>query len=58
MKPKVEKKSKKKKKKQNGGDWEADADVEALAEDVKLKRKLYPGLALPNDPAARVSIVS
>ena len=56
MKPKVEKKSKKKKKKLKGEGqaWEADADMEALSEDVKIKRARFPGLALPNNPDARV----
>ena len=60
MKPKTEKvKSKKKKKKKDkdpdesgGGEWGEAADK--LSEDIKLKQKMFPGLALPDNPAARV----
>ena len=63
MKPKTEKvKSKKKKKKKDkdpdesggGGEWGEAADK--LSEDIKLKQKIFPGLALPDNPAARVRI--
>ena len=55
MKPKTEKvKKKKKKKKKTEGDWEEQADKES--EDIKLKKKMFPGLALPDDPNVRVLI--
>lgn len=31
-------------------------DEEEVSEDISLKKKLYPGLALPNNPDVRVSV--
>ena len=63
MKPKTTDKSKSKKKKKKkekaasgggGGEWGEEADRES--EDVKIKKKMFPGLAIPDDPSARVSV--
>ena len=58
MKPQVkEKKEKKKKKKKDKGEksgFEAEAE-KADKPGVELQKRLFPGLALPNNPEVRVS---
>ena len=49
MKPQTKVKKKKKKKKE-GEDWESKVD-----NDIELKKKQFPGLAMPNDYSVRVS---
>ena len=55
MRPEPKGKTKKKKKKK---DKKAHVEEEPVSEDVKLKRKMFPGLAMANDPNyAKVSMV-
>ena len=53
MKPKKEKKQKKTKKKKKIKE-ESWSDSEKA--DIPLRKQLYPGLSMPDDPAVRVSI--
>ena len=50
MKPQTKVKKKNKKKRKKGEEWEEKAD-----NDVELKKKQFPGLAMPNDYSVRVS---
>ena len=58
MKPQIkEKKAKKKKKKKDKGE-KSGYEEEVVKEekpDVELQKRLYPGLAIPDDPNVRVS---